>query len=263
MVRRGAKRAGGSTPTGRHVRIGVKFVLVLVALMPSLVAVGWVGVAAQQRATASSRGPVRPQRAGGPRHRGSGPGGGRGRTPGPGNACLRWTRRNWLSSERSCSTSWCPRQASHVAALNAKAAERRRSPDDRTGRSGLAGVDRSLGAAHVSNGRARVRFHRVRTTDSQNRLDAAVLSVKRVDHGTSGGTDQRSTLLDRCPAPGLVRHTAEHHPDRRCGDAGRGRERRAADQECGATRAQLLTLRRRDRRRATSTSGSTHEAQTS
>ena len=47
--------AGRSPWTGRGVGIGVKFVLVLVALVPSLVAVGWVGVAAPQRARASRR----------------------------------------------------------------------------------------------------------------------------------------------------------------------------------------------------------------
>jgi diguanylate cyclase (GGDEF)-like protein len=52
--RRAADPAGVSTPTRHHVRIGVKFGLVLVALVPSLIAVGWVGVAAQQRAKSSA-----------------------------------------------------------------------------------------------------------------------------------------------------------------------------------------------------------------
>ncbi len=52
-----AHRVGhASTPTSRRrgSRIGVKFVLVLAALIPSLVAVGWVGVSAQQRAKAQA-----------------------------------------------------------------------------------------------------------------------------------------------------------------------------------------------------------------
>lgn len=50
LPRRGRDDAGISTQTRPDVRIGVKFGLVLVALVPSLIAVGWVGVSAQQRA---------------------------------------------------------------------------------------------------------------------------------------------------------------------------------------------------------------------